>query len=107
MTEIDKKKCYPVDSEGNMLEYEYCYGAPVAAWIPMEPFSATLSFIKYEKGRSSLRFILSDVASRATYSMMAQSIDEFVQNAHNGILTARWKPVKRGANYGLILEEVL
>lgn len=106
MIEIDQKKCYPVDAEGNMLEYVgYCSQA--AQWIPMERFTSTLSFVCYEKGRSSLRFILSDPASGKTYSMTAQSIDEFVNNAHNGQLTAVWKPVKRGANYGLILEAVL
>ena len=100
------KKHYPVDANGNMLEYTDYYNK-VAKWLPMEPFIAQLSFQQYTKGRSSLRFILKDVAEDKEYSLMAQSIDEFVLNSNNGILLARWIAVKRGANWGLIIEEVL
>lgn len=103
---IDKKKCYPIDADGNMIEYVGYYMV-AHEWLPMESFTAELSFQWYEKGRSSLRFILRDVVTDRTYSMMAQSIDTFVASSVKGKLKGKWKAVKRGANYGLILEEVL
>lgn len=106
MTEIDKKKFYPVDKDGNMLDYDGLY-YQVADWKPTEPFVAQLSFSHYEKGRSSLRFILVDSATNRQWSMMANSIDLFVNNSVNGRILGKWSTVKRGANYGLILEEVL
>lgn len=98
------KKHYPVDSTGHMLEY--AHSLHTKHWLPMEPFIAELSFEHYEQGRSSLRLILIDPATNLQWSMMAKSIDLFVANSHNGRLLGRWNIVKRGASYGIVLEEV-
>lgn len=111
MTEINKKTHYPVDAKGNMLEEEpRCYWRgekPIVNWKPMDTFTAELSFVRHEKGRSSLRLILMDVAEGVTYSLMESSMDEFISNASNGKLVGFFEVIKRGAYYGIILKEVL
>lgn len=100
---MSKIKTYPVDEKGNMLEYDG-YGVTVFGKKDIEEFEETMTFKYYTKGRSSLRFILED-SKGAIWSMMAQSIDSFVQRSVNGVLTGKWIMCKRGQNYGLLLIE--
>lgn len=96
-----KIKQYPVDSGGNMIEYPDYHNKP-AAWVDIKEFEATMTFVRYEKGRSSLRFILEDENGKK-WSMMAQCIDDFVFRANSGTISGKWVMCKRGANYGLLL----
>lgn len=99
---------YPINSLGNMIEYPCSWRddfKPVQ-WIQMHKFKARMYFSHYEKGRSSLRLICNDSVGK-TWSIMAQSMDEFIHNSMLGSLYGEWEVVKRGANYGVILKEVL
>lgn len=96
-----KIKQYPVDSYGDMIEYPDWHNKPVY-WADIEEFEATMTFVRYVKGRSSLRFILEDENGK-TWSMMAQCIDDFVFRANRGTVSGKWVMCKRGANYGLLL----
>lgn len=98
---VVKIKHYPVDSNGNMLEYFDYYYKP-ADWKDIEEFEATMTFVRYENGRSSLRFILEDENGKY-WSMMAQCIDDFVFRSNRGTVSGKWTMCKRGANYGLLL----
>lgn len=102
----DNRKMYPVDAKGNMMTYEHWYGNEIT-WLPMEPFIAELSFIDTEKGRSSFRFNLGDPATGKVWSLMYNSVEEFVKNSVSGRLLAQWDIVKRGANWGIVIKEVL
>ena len=100
---MSKIKTYPVDENGNMLEYNgYLYGATKYSEKDIVEFEETMTFQYFTKGRSSLRFILVDSQGRE-WSMMAQCIDSFVQRSVNGVLTGKWIMCKRGSNYGLLI----
>ncbi|MEG2707338.1 MAG: hypothetical protein RR959_08355 [Erysipelotrichaceae bacterium] len=101
---MSKIKTYPVDINGNMLDYDG-YGVNTRfGEKDIVEFEETMTFLYYTKGRSSLRFILED-SKGGIWSMMAQCIDTFVQKSANGKLTGKWIMCKRGANYGLLIVE--
>lgn len=104
-TMIDHKGMYPVNTKGDMMTYEHSYST--VSWLPMEPFIAELSFIDTEKGRSSFRFNLGDPATGKVWSLMYNSVEEFVKNSVSGRLLAQWDIVKRGANWGIVIKEIL
>lgn len=102
---MSKIKTYPVDENGNMIEYDgYLYGATKYSEKGIVEFEETMTFQYYTKGRSSLRFILKDSKGNI-WSMMAQRIDHFVKHSVNGVLTGKWVVCKRGQNYGLLIVE--
>lgn len=107
-----KVKDYPVDRDGNMSDYnEHEWDVLADASVPMRrepivPFVETMTFQNYEQGRSSLRLILKDSKGRI-WSMFSNSLNLFVQNSVKGVLKGEFIVAKRGANYGLILNEVL
>lgn len=100
---MSKIKTYPIDANGNMLEF-IGYGSKPVGEKDIVEFEETMTFLCYTKGRSSLRFILED-SKGGVWSMMAQCIDTFVQKSANGKLTGKWIMCKRGANYGLLIVE--
>lgn len=102
----ENKGKYPVDVDGDMIEYPDHWNKP-AAWIEMKPFQARLEYKGFQQGRSSVRFILQDVQTGVTYSLMRNSFDTFITKARNGILGVEYIVVKRGANYGLLCTEDL
>ena len=102
---MSKIKTYPVDANGNMLEYDgYLYGATKYSEKDIVEFEETMTFQHYTKGRSSLRFILKDSKDKE-WSMMAQCIDCFVKQSVKGVLSGKWIMCKRGQNYGLLIVE--
>jgi len=99
----DTKGYYPVTDKGHMIEYIYGGATDTVYWLPMEVFKASLKFINYEQGRSSFRLILEDVDTERRYSLMLNSLSEFITKSVDGIVwDGEWIVVKRGANYGLI-----
>ena len=98
---MSKIKTYPVDENGDMLEYDG-YGYARSGEQEIVEFEATMKFKQYTKGRSSLRFLLEDEEG-GKWSMMAQCVDDFVERSVNGVVTGKWIVCKRGANYGLLL----
>lgn len=99
---------YPVNSKGDMIEYvePYYDDSTPAEWLPMGTFIEQMNFYNYEQGRSKLRFICKDSKGRK-WSIMAQSIDDFVLHSVVGSLLGKWEVVKRGSNYGVILKEIV
>ena len=102
----ENKGKYPVDLDGDMLDYVSRPDYPVT-WLEMKPFKATLEYKGFLQGRSSVRFIVQDIRGGATYTLMRNSFDTFIAKAEQGVLTAECIVVKRGANYGLLLTEDL
>lgn len=102
----ENKGKYPVDASGDMLDYVDYYNMP-ENWFEMKPFFATLEYKGFQQGRSSVRFIVQDIKTGVTYSLMRNSFDTFIAKAEQGVLTAECIVVKRGANYGLLLTEDL
>lgn len=100
---MSKIKTYPVDKNGNMLEY-VGYGSEPTGEKDIVKFTDAMQFKYYTKGRSSLRFILEDSKGNE-WSMMAQCIDDFVKRSVNGWVLGEWIMCKRGQNYGLLLVE--
>lgn len=100
---MSKIKTYPVDENGNMLEYDG-YGSKPTGEKDIVEFEETMTFQHYIKGRSSLRFILKDSKGRE-WSMMVQCIDYFVKHSVNDVLSGKWIMCKRGQNYGLLIVE--
>ena len=98
---MSKIKTYPVDENGNMIDYD---GSKRSGEKDIVEFEETMTFQYYTKGRSSLRFILVDSQGRE-WSMMAQCIDYFVKHSANGVLSGKWIMCKRGSNYGLLIVE--
>lgn len=109
---LTKIKYYPVDSKGNMSTYfDAEWDSFAQSHIPMRrepivPFIETMTFQRIEQGRSALRAILYDSTGRE-WSLFANSIELFFQNSVNGVLKGEYIVAKRGANYGLILNEVM
>lgn len=107
-----KIKDYPIDKDGNLStyinsEWDYTYNTHVPLRrVAIEPFIETMTFHSIEQGRSSLRAILKDSQDR-TWSLFANSMEEFFKNSINGVLKGEFIVGKRGANYGLIMNEVL
>ena len=99
---MSKIKTYPVDENGNMIDYDVSWKR--SGEKDIVEFEETMAFKYYTKGRSSLRFILIDSQGRE-WSMMSQCIDSFVQRSVNGVLTGNWIMCKRGSNYGLLIVE--
>lgn len=102
----ENKGKYPVDVDGDLIEFPDYYHKP-AAWIEMKPFQARLEYQYLTKGRSSVRLILTDASSGVRYSLMKNSIDTFIKKSVEGFATGEWIVVKRGANYGLLCTEDL
>lgn len=97
---------YPVDASGDMIDYPCNWNKP-ENWFEMKPFFAALEYKGFQQGRSSVRFIVQDIQTGVTYSLMRNSFDTFITKAKHGILSAEYIVVKRGANYGLLLTEDL
>ncbi|WP_217181628.1 hypothetical protein [Streptomyces sp. AC495_CC817] len=76
-------------------------------WRPNEPFEATLTLERLERGRSAARFWFVD--ERGTrYPFFGQGLVDMLSRVilDHGRVRGTWIAVKRGANYGLeLLEE--
>jgi hypothetical protein len=88
-------------------------------WVEAKPFKATLSFIRFERGRSAAYSIWRDndagnlgvaVAGKGyghlqgrTYVIFLKDLGDIVVNhdIDSGTITGEFMPVKRGMNYGI------
>jgi len=94
---------YPVDKNGNMLDYEY--GHYVAGWEPFKKFKASLRFIMTERGRSSFRLLCKNVYTGEQLRVMYKSCDEFIKRSRGGVVEGEWQTIKHGSSYGVVLLE--
>ncbi len=102
----DTKGKYPVDASGDMIDY-LGYQNGSVTWLDMKPFFATLEYKGFQQGRSSVRFIVQDIKTGVTYSLMRNSFDSFMKQTTQGVVCSEFIVVKRGANYGLLMTEDL
>lgn len=94
---------YPVDPRtGNMLGYA---GYGPVDWCPNEPFDATLRVTDWGRGRSSVKFMLTDDVTGYVWEMFVKDFFEIVTTigVNGAKVMGRWIVVKRGQNYGLTL----
>lgn len=91
-----------------LAEYAVSDGSPRYDWRPNEPFTATLTLDRLERGRSAARFWFVDEAG-TRYPVFGQGLVDMLTQVtlDHGTVRGRWIAVKRGANYGIeLLEEV-
>lgn len=114
---MGKPKTYkaPFDASGNLLHYpqtRYHYNRETGErweegpeWREVVPFSKTLRYKTFERGRSAAYFIWEDLEGR-TYPMFLADLDTLLKHgyANTSILTM-WIVCKRGQNYGVRLVE--
>lgn len=76
-------------------------------WRPNEPFTATLTLDRLERGRSAARFWFVDEAG-TQYPFFGQGLVDMLSRVtlDHGKVHGTWIAVKRGANYGIELLEV-
>lgn len=99
---------------GRMLEYTYYdypttvdsergkYGYAPTSWEKAEEFDATLAYVGYHKGRSSVRFQFRDCDRNGReYSMPMSAFNDIVGRMISGVVSGRWRFGKQGQNYGL------
>ena len=72
------KGYYPITDSGNMIEFLYNECVDAVYWRKMEPFTASLRYMYFEQGRSSVRFIIQDINTKECYSLMRNSFDSFL-----------------------------
>lgn len=66
-------------------------------------FDATLTFIGFSRGRSSVKVIFQDIKG-IEYEMFATNFSDLVKGCllDNGVITGEWSFCKRGQNYGIV-----
>lgn len=77
------------------------------------PFAATLRYLDYETGRSTVRAVMTDEKGRQ-YPMFIKDFDRLLREAphtakiRDGAIwfSGDWQVAKRGSNYGLYLKEL-
>ena len=86
-----------------LMEYVSGYEKGVE-WRTNEPFTATLTLQRLERGRSAARFWFSD-EDGTEYPFFGQGLTEMLSQVtlDHGVVTGTWIAVKRGANYGIEL----
>jgi hypothetical protein len=82
------------------------YGESRYDWRPNEPFEATLTLERLERGRSAARFWFVDEEG-TRYPFFGQGLVEMLSQVtlDHGVVRGTWIAVKRGANYGIELLE--
>lgn len=81
-------------------------GAPASGhvWRDNEPFSATLTLTRIERGRSAMRFMWRDAETGATYPMFSTDMAGLAMSKDgvtDGKASGQWIVMKRGQNYGI------
>ena len=97
-----KKILIPFAANGNMLCYAREGDRVVAEWRENKPFFATIAFQRITKGRSAVRGVFRDASSGAEYTMFLTELVETIPLLQGGEYTAKFRFVKRGANFGLV-----
>lgn len=74
-------------------------------WRPNDPFDATLTIRRLERGRSAARFWFEDEATKTMYPFFGQTLVDMLSASvmDHGKVTGTWIVVKKGANYGIEL----
>jgi len=71
-------------------------------WREVKEFDAELTFLGFEKGRSSVLMWYKDSAGQS-YPFFMSDFDKVIRNSVNGVLRGRFRGVKRGGSYGIEL----
>ncbi len=76
-------------------------------WRPNEPFEATLTLRRLDRGRSAARFWFEDEDSKTFYPFFGQTLVDMLSESTmiNGRVKGTWIVVKKGANYGIELHK--
>lgn len=74
-------------------------------WRPNDPFEATLTIRRLERGRSAARFWFEDEATKTMYPFFGQTLVDMLTASDmiQGKVRGTWIVVKKGANYGIEL----
>ena len=72
-------------------------------------FNATLEYITYDRGSSSVTVVFQDVETRLSYFMFLSDFHLLLTTAclYKGLIHGRWGFIKRGDYYGIQLREEL
>ena len=81
--------------------YDGGYKEPT--WREVEPFEATLEYVHYTRGRSSVTFVWQDLKTGQQYPMFLTDMDKIVKLVQVGRIRGTWEASKRGTNYGIRL----
>lgn len=68
-------------------------------WRPQEEFRATLKFVSWSRGMSSVYANFVDTKTKITYPVPLSSTGDFMKLLKDGEVTGVWLPVKRGKNF--------
>lgn len=93
----------PFDLDGNQLSYPESWKGVV--WRDNVPFDGTLVYAGYSRGRSSALIEFLNYADGKRVSMFMTDFDKAARRMTNGMLSGRFRYVKRGQNYGIQLVE--
>lgn len=80
-------------------------------WVPITlsdnhtPFQATIQIEGYSRGRSAANFDVANVETGATYTIFMTDMLDIIlsENIYKGLVVGMWRPVKRGANFGIAM----
>jgi hypothetical protein len=71
-------------------------------WKPNQEFTATMKYVGYSRGKSSVSMHMEDEAG-TTYSMFISDFEVIIPLMALGVIRAKWTFCKKGQNYGLKL----
>lgn len=94
-----------------MLEWDgytkyWTRDADKVVWVDFGPTELTLRLCDWERGRSAVTYWWEDEKTHIMYPMFGKDMYEIVRSSPKiemGVITAKFKAVKRGANYGIAL----
>lgn len=95
------KKIVPFDGEGHMMGYN---GYTTEDYVDIDStFEATLKYIDYSRGRSSVKMEFIDTLSDIKYEMFISEFDRIMKlNVFKGCeITGKFGFHKRGQNFGV------
>lgn len=97
----------PFDKEsGDMVSWTYGDDQTVE-WRPNTVFSAAMTLVDMERGRSAARFIVKDDAGHSYYLFMKDFMELLQKHSMQAGRTPplKWQYCKRGTNYGVQVAE--
>lgn len=97
-----KKQNYkvPVDHQGALMSYGHC----PSKWVDPFEFYDTLTYIDYERGRSSCVLLFQREKDNTKWPVFMSNAHDIIPLLQNGQLTGRFRTVKKGANFGIAYE---
>ena len=91
----------PFDKEGNMSGYDYGF---TESWLALDhTFDASMKYIGYTKGRSSVKMLFIDIVTDRQYEMFLNEFDRLIKlgEIDDSYLSGKFGFSKKGVNYGL------